>query len=400
MNVRITALALAAGLLAHGAASAQSADRPWYLGVSQEFTRDSNVFGTPTGEISDTISTTALRAGLNQTFGRQRLRLDGTLRHQRYDKIDERDNTGHTASATLDWSTIERLSGTVRFNSQRRQTDFQVGGLTPVTPSNIETTEDLTATVRLGVVTLVALEAGVGHRKVSFSASEFAAREYRQNSANFGVVYRPSGILGLSAGVSGDNTDFQAPEVGQTQNERSKRRDVYVAANWVPSGASTVDARVAYGNNEYQLATRPDFEGLTGSLTWAWRPTGLLSVNSSLVRETGQESGFRLVPGTTSTVATDFSQVTNRATIGLSYELTGKVRLLADASYARRTIVESLGATARENTTRGALGARWSATRTISLGCDLSRESRSGSASLVAGFDTNRFGCFGSLLLD
>lgn len=397
---RSTAIALAAGLLAHGAALAQSADRPWYVGVTQDFTRDSNVFATPSAETADTISTTSLRAGLNHPFGRQRIRLDGSLSHQRYSKVSERDNDGYSVAAALDWSTVERLSGNVRFNSQRRQSDFRVGGLTPVSLSNIERTDDLNATFRLGVVTMLAFEAGVGHRDVAFSASEFAAREYKQDSASLGVVYRPSAILSLSAGGSAADTKYQAPELGQTENDSSKRRDLYVAANWVPTGASVIDARVAYTTTEYRLARLADFDGVTGSLSWAWRPTGLLSVNTSLVRDTGQESGFRLAPGGTTTEATDFSQVTDRLTIGTSYDLTGKVRLLTDVSLARRQFVDIAGLSGRENMTRFMVGARWAATRTVSIGCDVSRESRSGSGSGVNEYDTDRFGCSAALTLD
>lgn len=401
MKARIaTPLALLAGLLAQGTALAQSADRPWYVGASQSFMHDSNVFGTPTGETSDTISTTSLRAGLNQPFGRQRLRLDATLSHQRYSDVSERDNNGYSLGATLDWSTIERLSGNVRLASQRRQTEFRVGGLTPVSLSNIERSDDLGATVRLGVVTQLAFEAGAGHRRVSFSAPEFAAREYKQDSANLGMVYRPSGILTLSTGFSGSESRYLAPEVGQTQNDRSKRRDVYVGANWVPTGASTVDARLSYGTNEYRLATQADFEGVTGSLGWTWRPTGLLTLTTSLVRETGQEAGFRLLPGTTTTVATDFSQVTNRAALSAAYELTGKVQLQAGVSYGRRYLVDLSGATGRENTTQATLAARWAATRTITLGCEVSRESRTASGAGGTDYDTDRYGCTGSITLD
>lgn len=400
MNTRSTALALAAGLIAHGAALAQSAERPWYVGLTQDFTRDSNVFGTATAETGDTISTTSLRAGLNQPFGRQRVRLDGSLSHQRYSKVSERDNDGYNLAATLDWSTVERLSGSVRFNSQRRQSEYRVGGLTPVSLSNIERSDDLNATVRLGLVSLLALEAGAGHRKVDFSASEFAAREYKQDSVNLSMVYRPSAILSLSVGGSAADTKYQAPEAGQTENDSAKRRDLFLSANWVPTGASVVDARIAYSTNEYRLARVADFDGVTGSLSWAWRPTGLLSVNTSLVRETGQESGFRLTPGSTTTVATDFSQVTDRVTVGTTYDLTGKVRLLTDLSFSRRTFVDVAGASGRENMTRALLGARWAATRTISVGCDVSRDSRSGSGSGAGDFDTDRFGCFGSVTLD
>lgn len=405
MKARSTTLALAAGLLAHGAAFGQATttDRPWYVGVTQDFTRESNVFGSASGEISDTISTTSLRGGLNQPFGRQRLRADATLSHQRYKDLSERDNDGYTFGLALDWATIERLSGSLTLNSQRHQADFNVGGIIPVTISNIERSDDLNFTARLGIVTLLALEAGVGHRRVSFSAPEYAAREYKQNNATVGVVYRPSAILSLSGGVSGADTRYETPEIGQTEADRNKRRDVYVGANWVPTGASTVDARIAYGTLEYDLATAADFEGVTGSLTWAWRPTGRLGLTTSLTRESGQEAGFlRAVVSEDPTIsATDFSRVTNRVALAATYELTAKIGLTAGLSYARRNLVDRLsGASGRDNTTLASLGARWAVTRTINLGCNASRESRSAAGVGSSDLDNDRFGCFGSITLD
>ena len=71
MKLRLSLVAGACAWFA-GAALAQSADRPWYIGLGQDFTHQSNVLSSATGEISDTISTTTLRGGVNVPFGRQR----------------------------------------------------------------------------------------------------------------------------------------------------------------------------------------------------------------------------------------------------------------------------------------------------------------------------------------
>lgn len=402
MNTRSFALTFGtAALLVQGVAFGQAADRPWYVGVSQDFTRESNVLGTSTDEISDTVSTTSLRGGVNLLLGRQRMRANARLSHERFKELSERDNNGYAVGVLLDWSTIERLSGTLALNSQRQQTDFSIGGITPVSLSNIERSDDLDFTARLGVVTALSFEAGIGHRQVSFSAPEFAAREYKQDRAHAGVVYRPSGLLTLSTGVSGAETRYRAPEVGQTEADRSKRRDVYVGAVWDPSGASTVTARLNFGKLEYDRATASDFDGVTGSLAWAWRPTGLLAVTTTLARDVGQEAGFVRPTEDTVTTATDFSRITNRIGIAATYELTGKVGLTGGLSYARRTFADGFtGATGRENSTVASLGARWAATRTIALGCHVSRESRSASGTGSSDMDNDRVGCFGSLTVD
>jgi hypothetical protein len=396
MHLRPTLFATATGLLLSGAALAQSGDRPWLVGLTQDFTHESNTLGSATGsETSDTISTTTLRGGLNLPFGRQRAYANAALNHQRYNKLDARDNNGYSLDAGLDWSTIERLSGSFVINANRQQADFNVGGIVPVSLSNIERSEDFNARVRLGVVTVLSFDAGFGHRRVSFTAPEFASREYKQDSGSLGVSYRPSGILTLGAGVSGQRTRFVVAAPGQTSPDRSDRQDVYVTANWVPTGASTVNARVNVGKTEYELATGADFEGVTGSLSWAWRPTGLLSLTTTLSRDTGQESGFlRLVEGSTVS-ATDFSQVTNALTVQAGYELTGKISLNAGAGYARRYL-----AGGDDNTTTVSLGARWAATRTLAFGCNASRDSRSASGASSTDYDNDRFGCFGQLTLD
>lgn len=403
MKAPFTPLAAVVGLLVHGAASGQAApaDRPWYVGATQDFTHESNVLGTSTGEISDTISTTTLRAGLNQPFGRQRLRADATLSHQRYKDLSERDNSGYTVGVQLDWSTIERLSGNLSLASQRRQADVNVGGIAPAL-SNIERSDDFGFRARLGLVSTLAFEAGVGHRRVTFSAPEYAAREYRQDSGNVGIVYRPGGLLTLSGGVTGADTRYLAPDPGQTESDRNKRRDVYLAANWVPTGASTVDARLAYGTSEYDLGTSADFEGLTGTLRWAWRPSGRLTLTTTLSRDSGQEAGYlRTTTDDGTTSATDFSRVTNRVGVAATYQLTGKIDLVADLSYSRRGLVDRVtGDTGRDNTSMAALGARWAVTRTVALGCDLSRESRSASGVGSSDLKNDRFGCFGSVTFD
>jgi hypothetical protein len=143
MNARITTLALAAGLVAQGAAVAQTtAERPWYVGLTQDFTYQSNVLGSSTDEVNDTISTTTLRGGINQLFGRQRLYANAALNHQRYQDLSERNNNGYNVGLGVDWSTIERLSGKLALTSQRRQADFNVGGIVPVSISNIERSDD------------------------------------------------------------------------------------------------------------------------------------------------------------------------------------------------------------------------------------------------------------------
>lgn len=405
MKYRRTTMALMAGLTFGAAAWAQQGPGPFHVGLAQDVTHESNTLNGPAGsESSDTIYTTTLRGGLNLPFGRQRVFANAELNHQTYSNFDVRDNDGYRFGAGLDWATIERLSGGFTFNAHRRQADFNVGGITLVTPPplvNIERSEDINARARLGVVTTLAFEAGVGHRRVDFSAPEFAAREYQQDSGNLGVSYRPSGIMTLGAGVSGQRTRYRVAALGQAEPDRSRRQDVYATANWVPTGASTVDVRINIGKTEYDLATAADFNGVTGSLTWAWRPTGRLSLVTAVSRDTGQETGFLRPLDGSRFSATDFSRVTDSLSLRGEYMLTGKISLTAGLGYSRRDLVDGFtGIAGSDNTTSVSLGARWAATRTLAFGCSASRDSRSASGAGSSEYDNDRIGCFGQFTLD
>jgi Putative beta-barrel porin 2 len=405
-KTRLTLVALAAAAttpaaMAQAPAPASTGERPWYVGLTQEFAYLSNVLGAASGEVSDTVSTTSLRGGVNTRLGRQRLYANATLGYERYSDLSERNGNVYSIGAGIDWSTIERLSGSLSWNSQRRQAGFDVGGITTVPVSNRERSDDIAFRARLGVVTAVGIEAALGHRRVDFSAPQYAAREYKEDRADIGLVWRPSGITTLSAGVAGTKTRYRTAAPGQLTPDENERREAYVGATWVPTGASSVSARLAATQVEYEQATGSDFDGVTGSLTWAWRPTGRLAVTTTLSRDTGQESGFlRLVEGAP-TIASDFSNVTNRASVSAAYELTGKISLTGGVAYARRFVVDSVaGTSGRDNTTGVSIGARWAATRTLAFGCSASRDTRSASGSASNDYDSDRVACFGSVTLD
>jgi hypothetical protein len=251
------------------------------------------------------------------------------------------------------------------------------------------------------VVTAVSFDASLGTRRVSFSDPNFASREYKENRGSVGVSYRPSGIVTLGTGISIAQTRYQAAAAGQTSPDENDQQDVYFTADWVPTGASSVNARINVGKTRYNLATAADFDGVTGSLTWAWRPTGLISLTTGVSRETGQDSGFLRLTDDSTVTGTDFSQVTDRLFVQAGYELTAKISLTAALDYSRRDLVDGFtGATGNDKTTTFSLGARWAATRTISFGCNARLESRSASGIGSNTYDNDRVSCVGQVMFD
>lgn len=410
---------IASSLLCGTAAQAQSAasasERPWYVGLNQDFTRSSNVLGSTSGnEVSDTISTTTLLGGINARLSRQRLFADVELNTTKHRRLDARDTDGYSLGAGVDWATIERLSGTVRVGAQQRQTEFGGGGVAQVSLSNVEKTQEFDASVRLGGEALLTYEAGIGWRKVDFSAPEFINGEYTQTRGAMGLVYRPSGLLTLRGGLQGSRTEYDVA------NARANDGGVYVGGTWVPTGLSTVTANLAWGR-ERATAVSDGFRGVTGSLAWAWRPTGRLATNVALSRAKGREAGFldtRDSPPTTSDpsapttpttpapttptaiTADNFSQVTNRLVLSGNYELTGKITMNAAVEASQRNYGSIATAGGKDRETALILGARWAALRTVSVGCNASYTDRNNVSLANTDAKINRFGCNVGVRLD
>jgi hypothetical protein len=370
--------------------------------LAQNVTHESNVLGSARGaERSDTVATSTLAAGLDLMLGRQRAYANASFNHQRFQSLKERDNNGYALASGLDLSSAEQLAASVKFNANQRQADFNVGGVTPVSVSNIERSEELTASVSLGGRGLLGLDLGGGQRQVSFTAPEYASREYSQDSARFGLVLRPSALLALSLGLGGDHTRFAAAAPGQTAAERSRRRDVYGAAQWVPSGLSTVNLRLATSRVRYERATAGDFDGLTGSLAWTWRPLGKLALTSTLTRDSGQESGFLRLSSANPVSATDFSQLSQSQGLRINHEWTGKVSMNAGLVWTQRRFVDgSTGVNSSDKTQSASWGLRWAATRTFSMTCSVLHGARKSSSNNLPSYSNDRFGCSGQLGLD
>ena len=400
LGTRLLAALMACSAL--GTAAAQSSPRPWTLSAGQNWTHESNVLNSPPGsEQSDTVSTTTLSGGLDLTLGRQRAYANASFNHQNFRHLSARNNDGYALAAGLNGSTVGHLSGSLKFNANRRQADFNVGGVTPLSISNIERSEEFAFNLGLGEVGLLGLDLGAGQRKVSFSAPEFVSRAYAQDSARLSLAVRPSGIWLLSLGLGGDRTRFVAPAPGQSRAENSRREDAFVAAMWLPSGLSTLSLRLASSRVQYERAAASNFEGLTGSLAWNWKPTGRLTLNSYLTRESGQESGFLRLNGSNSVSATDFSQLSNTQGLRATFDASGKVAVSAALAWAQRDFVDGATAASSSDKTQSlTVGARWAASRTFAMTCSATRDERTGSSVNLPSYSGSRFGCTGQLSLD
>jgi hypothetical protein len=391
-------LALAAG---HQSASAQATDpNPYYIGVSQSFTRESNIGRVPSAfpKNSEMVSSTGLNAGINQPFGRQRLRIDGSVTSNRYSENNALNNTGYGLNAALDWSTIERLSGTLGYTNNQSLASF----FSPFTPlgsdRNTKKTEELSAKFLLGGVTILSFTGELSHRKLSNSSAAYLNQEYNQNAGSLGIRYRFSGALDAGAALRmtrGNYPNYQ-PTPGGFLGDDVNRRDLDLTATWVPSGLTTVSSRVSLGRQTHSLAGVRDFSGLTGSLTIQHKPAGRLSYAASISRDTGTENSFitQLGPrGVRIESLSDNSQISTTAQFTANYELTAKIQANASARMVTSQVGTSGLPSSGDDTTSGIdFGLSYAPFRNLLIGATVGFEQRNTTSTLSSGYRNNTMG--------
>lgn len=413
MNVRRSLLPLSGAVLAAFSAHAQdiapnSGSSPYYLDAGVTFTHLSNVFNSPDGGpiTSDNLTSGVLRGGFDQRISRQRLYGNASVSSNHYRDTDGLNNTSYGLNLGADWETVGHLSGTLVANSSRNLANFNPGVLAASTEKNLQRSDELGATARWGLQSALSILGTINHRKVTYSAAQYASQEYTQNGGSLGLSYAVGGALTLGTGVAVQNTDypnfFFDPATQTFSGDQSKRRDVYFTANWRPSGASTLDARINVGKIDYDRSTTSDFSGTTGLISWNWQPTGLLTFITTASRDTGQQTGFpQLVEGNL-VGTTNLSSITDAIRVQTRYQLSGKVVLGLAAAWAHRDLVDpATGGKVSDRTRNAQLSATWTPTRATSLSCQVGREARSAPAGTVLtnSYSSNTYGCTGLLTL-
>lgn len=411
---RRRATALAALLLATCTGAAQAETSPWYLGVSQSFTHDSNLLrrngaaDVPAGfKMADTISSSALLGGLDQRWGRQHLNATATVRANRFQHNSLYNNTSYGLNGTLSWDTVGRLSGTLKVASNQNLASFADSNAQSV--RNTERTNQVDALARLGSTTRLTLEAGLGWKSRDYSASAYDVYDMRQTYGSLGVKWRSSDLLQLGIALrltEGRYPHFPSATVsGAFDPDSYSRQDIDLTALWKPSGASTLSARVSPTRTRYDRETSRNFSSLTGQARWDWAATGKLRVNSRLWRDNGQSadvSGLTLI---------DSGRTSTSLSVGADYALTGKISLNASAEHTRRDLTRTRsipvlgindgGLSINDRTNNLSLGARWAPLRSVLVGCDLGHEQRSGPANsgLTRPYTANTVSCYGQFTI-
>ncbi len=431
-RLRRPVLLASCAALAAGSLPAAAQSSPWFVSGQLSLTHDDNLLRlgvaqpAPAGQSrSDSITSIGLIAGLDQPVGRQRVQASLTLRDNRFDRNALFDNQAYTGNATLDWSTVNRISGQLSVGASRALSTFNADVIGPLDQRNYESTEGLNASLSAGLVTAWSVELSAGTRRVRNSLAEdiVQARNLDQDDAALGIAWRPGSALDLRLSLREVRGRFPSfLKAGSAfEDDRFTQRGTELALRWRASGASALDLRLGGGETTYERGGDRDFDNVTAAVGWSWQPTGKLALNTRLSRDEGQDNypvfvgvlafdpslpGLVLQP--TAAVQSDLRQIdTLRAQ--LDWSATAKLGLSVSLQQARRDVSSRTRTVAdgRErrsgsgvDTTRIAtVGVRWQPQRWTLLGCDLRQERRRADGNITVDLDGTSIGCYAQATL-
>jgi hypothetical protein len=408
------ATAFAAVGLLHSAAWAQS--NPYFIGASQAFSHDSNVFRVDKrfGPISDTVSATSLFAGVEQPWGRQRLYANVGLEYNVYNRLSRLDFLGTDISAGIDWATVHRLSGTLNYSRKEGQGDYSRPGAA-TQGKNVQETQRAEATAKYELTPRLAVVGGLEYREINVDNRAYASSEVAGQVARLGVTYSFSPVLTVSTGLRyTEDRRGSAIQVGVDQlvPQKTHGRDIDFTANWVPTQRINMNGRISFGDETQSQGNSRSSSRVTGALSAQYTPTSRLIFDASVSRDTGIETTFKTSPtGPTAPTSpapvgnngprgffVDSNRLTTSYMLGARYVLTQKIGLTAGYDRSQGSYQNPNGQNDDNNTNRYSLGAQYAALSNLVLGCSVRRETRSGSGAItvnsgVQAYTSNSFSC-------
>lgn len=411
----------AAAAMASGIAGAQAQDpNPYYIGVRQAITHDSNVYRIPNG-VGDNFATTSLLAGFDQPIGRQRLYARGDLSYSKYQDETSLDNTSYGVTAGWDWATIERLSGNVFVSATRGLANRNDITNNTQRVKNVVTADQIGASVRWGGEARLNLEASYSHSRARYSAPQSLASESNTDYGSVGAFYRlsPDLRIGTALRYTRKESPFGVVAPGvlialgpdDYRSNTTNGRNLDFIVDWRYTEKTGVNARLSYTRETNSAIGARDFSGLTGAIAATYAPTAKLAFSASLSRDANTTSSFfnytavsAGIPFTINGIA-EGRQTTDTLALAGTYAATAKINVNAGLQYRRGKLVNSASllnasASSEQNDTvkSASLGATWQITRNWDAACSVARESRSISGTGFS-YDANIATCSAQITL-
>jgi len=398
---------------------------PWYVGASQSFTHDSNVYRLADGVApndgrgrGDNYWSSGLLGGFDQPIGRQRFYGAANVQYNKYQDHDL-SNTSYGLNAGWDWETIEKLSGNINASANQSLASLNGNSVAQSNDRSIVRTEQLATTVRWGGVGRLGLEGNYGHSRVHYADSSgtaaAAANDSTGDTASLGVNYNLNPDLRVGTAVRFVHTVVANGLVVPNSNpvayddSVSNSRNLDLTTNWQLTAQTGVAARLSWTRQTYSGTSNQSFSGLTGSFSGRYAPTAKLSFTAAYSRDAGTNgSFFNVVPtntpnSTQTTLLSEGSQVTDGYSLGANYAATAKINVTAGYDYRNAKIANAFAGTTlsdyNDKFRIARLGVSYAITRSVQLSCNLSHETRDVSSTPGFAYSANVVGCSGTLTL-
>ena len=384
MKPRLHTLRTTVGALLLSAAGMACAETsPWYIGVNQAFSYNSNVFR----QVDDFAqsswwSSSSLVGGFDQRQGRQRFYGTGNVAANVYGQLSQLDNTSYGVTAAWDWETIERLSGKLYASYDQSLANYGGFNVSIQNQKNIQDNALAYATVEYGLLSLVAADVRVAYSSANYSLRSYASNNLDQTSISARVRKQFSGQLTSGVGVVYTKGDYTALD------QNFDRYDLFITGDWQATGHSTLSGRLGYSRSEYTGVNPYSQNGVTGWLTWSYAPSGKLNFNTRISYDT-QANGVFTTVGGGSTVGLGQTQLlTSGLQLTSSYAFSGKTSFNASLQYYQQKQDQNFGASGsqsfdntRNRVTSFALEATWVPSRNWQVTCNATIDDRNQSRS-------------------
>lgn len=379
------------------AAQLAHAETPLSLVVSENLTHDSNILRDNSNKYSDTLSSTGIQAGFNKQYGRQTYKASATVQANRYKTSKAYDNDGYNMA--LGFATEIASNWRVSLDHTRTSQiqGFQDQGLRRFKePIKSQSTD---AFIQYGLHGRWSLNANLTNDKVDYEVQNQSDKDAA--GGKLGLRYSPTDLLYFDVGYRRTNSDMpkyeavryeQGVSFGTKVGEEIKRNDLEFSTQWIVTGYSSLNGRLAWTQERFKEDQRRDFNGLTGRLGWDYTPSGKISYSIFLDRDTNNAGG-----STRQSASMFWAEYNNqkRVSTGLQakvgYSVTSKISLNASALYRRiqeernyvlENVLPGGGSQTNNDKSTGSyrslsLGANYAFNRNWRLGCTLERYERS-----------------------
>lgn len=394
MKMKMKTVATCSPMLLCLVASAAHADlEPFAFDASETIQHQSNILHASDGtREGDWLSTTELKAALDQAIGRERLLGSASVDVDRYAKLTGRSSVGYAASGELDWATIGDLTGAIGADSRRHQYLFGVEGELGSTTRNLQTDNHAFARVQLGGLARWTLFSGFDASQRKYSDTNFNGNDLQQWAVSGGSSYATS--PDLSFGVQGRYVRGKYPNaILATGPETYSVKTAGVNTKWTASGNSSFDANVGY--TQQRTDGQPDQHFINGSANWRWTPPSHFGVTLGVTRDSNTNAGLSATLVNTNG-SVNARSLNTTGHLDVTYELTAKTGLDFLAQYIHRKYADALvptgftfdgtqqfeTVTGASNSSRFGLSAHYTPTRTTTVTCGVLREIHSADKSI------------------